>query len=297
MKAFKILTASVILYSLNVQAQKVTVEENKDVFAQGTVACFKLMVPYAATKDVAKNWKSWLKEHEGKIQESNNVVFSDNTAIKEFGTGTADLYTRYEDKKQEGTLMTVAYDVNGKYVSAQEDPNKAAIIKGQLIVFGKRLAIYELDEQLKKETSKNKSLLNKKASLEQGYKDYTDAITKNKSKIEKAENELTYTDQALEKKKEEIVLQKRIVDAGAGANDEKAKEEKKRYKNLSDDQLKLEKKQRDLKNDIVDYRNNISKNEAKIRDNTDLQEKTKKELESSSSIIDSLKVKLNQVSE
>lgn len=286
-----------ILGFLQSNAQKVTIEEVNEPFSSGHVNSYKLVIPYATQGDVAKAWKSWLKGKDAKLAENKGVIFADNTVLKEFGSNTCDIYTKVCEWKNEGTIMYVAFDLGDNYLKCESSPDKCAIAKGQLNSFGFLQAKEALEEMTRTEDKKLAKLKDKQNDLEKDNKDLHQDIERLKGKIAKAENELTFTEQSLEKKKEEVAIQKRVVDAASGAVDEQAEKAKKIYKNLMDDQNDLEKKQRNLKNDIVDYKETISKKERKISDNETEQKQKQREIADQEGVVSRTKDKMKTLTE
>ena len=182
-KFYATLAALFILKS--VVAQKVVIEETKDNFAQGNVNVYKVSIPYTPLKQIENEWKKNLKEKEAKVSENENIVFADNTAIKEFGTNTCDIYTRYQEKKDVGVVMTVAYDMGGKYLSCENDTQRCRIAKAQLKQFALGLAMASINDILKEENKKNEKLKAQQKELVEKNTDLKASVEAYKTKIAK----------------------------------------------------------------------------------------------------------------
>ncbi|MEQ1734021.1 MAG: hypothetical protein ABL940_10125 [Bacteroidia bacterium] len=292
-----ILLASTLLIATATQAQKVMVEETKEVFAVGTVSAYKTTIPYAQLNDVAKEWKKWQKERKGIVKETKSNCFSDNTVVTELGTNTVDIYSTLKQKDAQTLELIVAYDFDGKYINGADMPEKATVVKTQLQAFGLRLAVNEENEQLKNNNKALEKLNNKQKDLEKDNADYNKEIAKNKSKLEKNSNELTFKEEALTKKKDEVAIQKRVVDASAAAVDEQAKASKKIYEKLKSAQLDLEKDIKNLKNSNVDCKDAILKNEGKLTENEAAQVTNKKSIADQTIQVEGIVAKIKMLTE
>ncbi|MBC7412106.1 MAG: hypothetical protein H7331_06585 [Bacteroidia bacterium] len=292
-----ILLATTLLITSATQAQKVTVEETKEVFAVGTVSAFKTTIPYAKLKNVNEEWLKWQKDRKGIVKENKSNLFSDNTVIAELGTGTVDIYSTVKQKDAQNIELIVAYDFDGKYINSAEMTEKATIVKAQLQSFGLKLAVNEENQQLKENNKALEKLTKKQKNLENDNADYNTEIAKNKSKIEKNNNELTFKEEALAKKKDEVTIQKRVVDASVGAVDEQAKSSKKIYEKQKSAQLSLEKDIKNIKNNTVDCKDVITKNESKLTTNETTQVANKKSIADQSVIVESNVAKIKILTE
>jgi hypothetical protein len=292
-----VLLASALLLSSATQAQKVIIEETKEAFAVGTVSAFKTTIPYAKLKDVTSEWKKWQKEHKGAVKETKGVFFSDNTVVTELGSGTVDIYSTLKEKDATNVDLIVAYDFDGKYINCAEIADKCAMVKTQLKDFGLKMALNQESEELKDAKKMLDKSINNQKDLEKDNADYNKNIAKNKTKTEKNVNELTFKEEALTKKKDEVAIQKRVVDASAAAVDEQAKSAKKIYEKLKSAQLDLEKDIKNLKNDNIDCKDNITKNEAKLKENETAQVTNKKNIVDQTAAVDVLNSKIKTLTE
>lgn len=296
MKNLFLITSSILL-SLNSSAQKVTVEEVKETFSMGTATCLKVFVPYTEKDRVTKEWKRILKDLQSKVDDNKGTIFADNCVIKEFGTGTVDVYSKVDDLKEVGSILYVAYDFNGGYISSDNYPDKISSAKTILLNHAKTWSMKTATDMVENENKKLNKLNNQQKNLEGDNKDLKETIEKNKNRTGKAENELKYTEQALEKKRDEVTIQKKVVDNSAGATEEQKKSSLKVYNNLKDDQLSLEKKVRNLNNDIIDYKDNVTKAERSLVENEKDQERKKTEIETQSKVLAKTQDKLKEVGE
>ncbi len=297
MNKTNILIAAALIASTTVKAQKVIVEDTKEVFAIGTVSAYKTTIPYAKLKDVTSAWQKWQKDHKGIVKETKMNFFSDNTVVQELGTGTVDVYSTLKEKDAQNVELIVAYDFDGKYINCVDMVEKCAIVRTQLKDFGLKMALNQESEDLKNANKNLEKLASKQKNLEKDNTDFNAEINKNKSKIEKKLNELQFKEEALTKKKDDVAIQKRVVDASAAAVDEQAKSAKKIYEKLKSAQLGLEKDIKNLKNDVIDCKDTITKNENKLKENEATQVTTKQNLASQTTLVETLVAQIKTLTE
>ncbi len=258
MKNLFLISASILL-SMNSSAQKVTVEEVKETFSIGTATCLKVFVPYTTKDKVSKEWKKVLKDLQSKVDENKGTIFADNAVIKEFGTGTVDVYSKVDDLKERGSILYVAYDFNGGYISSDNHPDKISSAKTLLLNQAKAWSIKTATDMVEDEDKRLNKLNSQQKNLEGDNKSLKETIEKNKNRTGKAENELKYTEQALEKKRDEVAIQKKV--------------------------------------DIIDYKDNVTKAERSIVENEKEQERKKSEIETQTKVLAKTQDKLKEVGE
>lgn len=297
MNTTNILLATALIASTAAQAQKVTVEETKEVFAVCTASAYKTTIPYAKLKDVTSAWKKWQKEHKGIVKETKMYFFSDNTVVPELGSSTVDVYSTIKQKDAQNVELIVAYDFDGKYINCVDMAEKCEIVKTQLKDFGLKMALNQESEELQDAKKDLEKLTNKQQNLEKDNTYFNGEIAKNKSKIEKNQNELQFKEEALTKKKDEVAIQKRVVDASAAAVDEQAKSSKKIYEKLKSAQLDLERDIKNIKNEFIDCKDNIDKNEAKLKENEAKQAIHKQSMTTQTTLVETLVAKIKTLTE
>jgi len=263
-----ILLAFVSFSILNAHSQKIEIVERTSSFSVGNVSSYVVSIPYALSKRVETSWKNWNKDRDGIVTEKDKEYLADNTLIKELGSGTTvDVFTRFENKKTEGAEMTVAFNLNGKYISTADAPDQSVIIKKLLKDFALAEAIDVHDKLVREQLSQLEKLQKQQADLEKDNSKYVKNIGERKEDLAKAENELATTTEALQLKKQDVAKQKTVLDASAGAVTEQVKSSQKIYDSLLDEQKDLEKKQKNLNKDILDAKKEIAENEGKLKQN------------------------------
>ncbi len=292
-KIYTLIIATAIVVQVN--AQKIIVEEIKHTFSQGNVSSFKLTAPHVQAKQLDNAWKEWLKKNMGIVSKVKDTYFSDNTAVKELGNNTVDIYTNIYDKKSNGAELIASFDFDGKYITCDDMRDKCQIIKGILSKLAFELANQNLLEKLNDDNNKFGKFNDKQKKLEENHSDHKSDIEKTKLKIEKTKNDLQFNEQALTKKADEVTIQKRVVDASAGAVNEQAESAKKIYDKLSKEQLRLEKEIKNLKNENISYLERINKLESKIKDNESEQSEMKSKISTQKDGIEKIKTSLDQI--
>lgn len=292
----KIITC-ICFFTLSVSAQKISVSETTEKFSTGSQNAVTTTIMEAKLDDVISEWKKVLKDfkHE-KVKEDNNEVFGDNILIKDWGTNTADFYTKFEENKKDKTIkMSTAVDLGGMYMKGGEHADKVKFVEKITKEFAIKMTKEPIEERLKdaeKEVAKQEDKLK---DLEKDNKNLHDDIKNYNEKITKAEKELVGKEAEIKKKEAEVNVQKKVVSASSDAVSEQAKSSKKILEKLEDQLKDLQKEAKDLKNDIEDYKEKIKKAEKDIKTNEEDQKKKKEEIETAKKNRDEVKKKLDSI--
>lgn len=278
-------------------AQSISTSENTEKFSTGSQNAIVTTIYENKADEVMSEWKKVLKEfkHE-KISDKNNELLGDNILIKEWGNNPADFYTKFEgDKKAKTVKMSVAVDLGGAYLKSSSDNEKYKFLETMVKDFAVRVTKEPITQAIKTNEKVLGKLEDQQKDLEKDKTKLNETIEENKNKISKAERDIMEKDVAQIKKKAEVDIQKKVVEASAGAVSEQAKSSKKILEKLEGQLSDIEKDKKNLKEDIEDYKKKIKKAEENINKNDESQVKKKAEVESQKKILEEVKKKLEMV--
>jgi len=289
-------TCILLSLSAGIYSQTIDVKDGHGKFSSGSHDAVNSVIYENKVSEVVHEWKKVMKDfkHE-KVKDSDGEVFGDNILIKDWGNNPVDIYAKFEENEKEKTIkMSVAVDLGGTYLNSS-DKDKHRYIEKMVKEFSVKMTKAPIEEQLKDSKKAEEKLEDKLKDLEKDKKDKQDDIENYKNKIVKGEKEIIEKNAALEKKKDEVKTQKKVVDASKDAVSEQAKSSKKILNKLEDQQNDLEKDIKDLKKDNEDYKDKIKKAEKDIKENEEDQVKKKKEIEDQKKLTAEIKKKLDKV--
>lgn len=293
----KILFTSIFLsLCAGINSQTIDVKDGHGKFSSGSHDAVTSVIYENKVSEVIHEWKKVMKDfkHE-KVKDSDGEVFGDNILIKDWGNNPVDIYAKFEENDKEKTIkMSVAVDLGGTYLNSS-DKDKHRYMEKMVKEFSVKMTKAPIEEQLKDSQKTEEKLEDKLKDLEKDKKDKQEDIENYKNKIIKGEKEVIEKNAALEKKKDEVKTQKKVVDASKDAVSEQAKSSKKILNKLEDQQNELEKDIKDLKKDNEDYKDKIKKAEKDIKENEEEQVKKKKEIEDQKKLTAEIKKKLDKV--
>lgn len=289
-------TCILLSLSAGISAQTIDVKDGHGKFSSGSHDAVTSVIYENKMSEVIHEWKKVMKDfkHE-KVKDSDGEVFGDNILIKDWGNNPVDIYAKFDENEKEKTIkMSVAVDLGGTYLNSS-DKDKHRYMEKMVKEFSVKMTKAPIEEQLKDSKKAEEKLEDKLKDLEKDKKDKQDDIENYKNKIVKGEKEVIEKNAALEKKKDEVKTQKKVVDASKDAVSEQAKSSKKILNKLEDQQNDLEKDIKDLKKDNEDYKDKIKKAEKDIKENEEDQVKKKKEIEDQKKLTAEIKKKLDKV--
>ena len=292
-----IITVTTFLLSISAFSQSISVKESNEKFSTGSQNAITTTIIENKLDDLLSQWKKVLKDFKNeKVKDSDNEVFGDNILIKDWGNNPVDFYTKFEENKKDKTVkMMVAVDLGGTYLSSSKDKDKYKFVEKMVKEFAVKQSKAPIEDAIKDAAKLQAKQEDQQKDLEKDNKNLNNDITDYKSKITRAETDIVTTNAELEKKKSEVTIQKKVVEASAGAVNEQAKSSKKIYEKLTDQEKDLEKDKKNLKEDIEKYKNKIKDAEKDIKKNDEDQVKKKAEIEAQKKVIEALKTKLNAV--
>lgn len=198
------------LFSTFVFAQKIKVQNETENLGGGSHPAFTVIVYETDEKTVEKEWKSLMKDYKAKVSSTGDGLFADNALIKDIGTNTLDIYSKIK-KDENGTKLFVAVDMGGAFMSPSQHSSASRVIEKIMETFARKTAIEAVafqqrmaEKEFDKLTKQNARLIRDNESLHKDIENF-------KTKIQKAEDEITKNLKEQELSKQNIETQKKVV--------------------------------------------------------------------------------------
>ena len=203
------------LLSINIHAQKIkiNVDEKNASIGGSSHNCLVVIIYDSNKDDIEKEWKSKMKGYDAKVS-SKDDIFADNALIKTISDNTCDVYARAEKGSNENEIkFTVGFLLGETWLSSSA--NSAAYKAAEQIVkdFAKKMTQEAIDEKVKAQIKILDKLNDEQEDLTKKNKDLKDDITDYQEKIKKAESDIKTNEEGAAKKKAEIEVQQKAVDA------------------------------------------------------------------------------------
>ena len=222
MKTLVLLSALLLGISSSSWAQiKSLIKEETKANSKGTFNALVMELPGTSSKEVGKAWSKFIKKYKGKTKydRRGNEYMTEDATIKEMSDNTVDIIAKVEERGQEGTVLTVWYNLGVSYLSSKDFSDRYPAGEKLLKDFAKSVSADMIEEELKaaekllKDYEGNLSKLEKEEK--QRTKDietYKNTITKMEQSIVEAENDVKESKEGQGKAKVEIDDQKKVVD-------------------------------------------------------------------------------------
>jgi len=207
------LTLSALLIILGANAQKISVKDGSERFANGSHNAYTTFI-YEINKDDAESkWKSFLKDFKNeKVKSEKGEIVGDNVLIKDWGNNPVDVYATFEeDKKTKVVIMHVAFDLGGAYLTGS-DGDKHKMAEKLIKEFAIKTTKEALDDKVKDQEKALSKLEDNQKELEKDNKNAKSDIESYKEKIKKSEDDINKNEADQTKKKAEIEAQKKVVE-------------------------------------------------------------------------------------
>jgi DNA repair exonuclease SbcCD ATPase subunit len=194
-------------------AQNIKVSESTEKIGDGVHPVFITTIYDSSPEEVEKEWKSSLKSFKSEKISSKDGVFADNIFISAITDGTIDIYARAEKTKIGETKLIVAFDMGGAYLASSLNNAKAYDAATTMLAdFARKTTKNALAELIKEAQKSLDKLKDQQKELEDKNSDLLKDIENYKSKISKAENDISENKSEQSKKKAEIESQSKAVD-------------------------------------------------------------------------------------
>jgi len=209
----KIITISLGVVALSLNAQEIKVKSGNEKFSSGSHECLKTTIYYVDKDKVMSEWKSKLNDFKDeKVSRSGNEIFGDNILIKDWGNNPVDIYSVFEEDKDKKTVnMSVAVDLGGAYLTSS-DKAKYDYMDKLMKEFAKKISKNAVEDELVVTAKALDKLEEQQKDLEKEKKKLQEDIEDYKKKIAKAEEDIKTNEGNQTKKKSEVEAQKKVVD-------------------------------------------------------------------------------------
>ena len=284
-----------ILTFLTISAQtSITVEETSHNMSKGAENAFVVMVPQYNAADLKKEWKKYLKDN-GKvdIKENNGEISALNAKIDKVSMENMDHYALF-DETVNGPKLIAFYAINDTFISTANNSVAAASVSKFMTDFSKSAYVKVVQEELKTEQKKLKSLNDEQSDFEKKENECHQNIVECQNKIEKDKNNIVINKADQDKKQKELEQQQQKMSSVA-MNDAEKKLQDKQVNNLQDDKKDLIKKEGKLNLDIEDQNNKINVEQNKIPGLKSQEEMQKGKIQNQQEVIQKVQTKLDEI--
>ncbi|MES2395703.1 MAG: hypothetical protein V4549_06855 [Bacteroidota bacterium] len=209
----KILTLAIAAFiSFSGFAQKVKVKESNESIGEGSHNSLVVTLYGVNPDDAEDEFKSFMKEYDGKRSSKGGAIFIDNALIKEMGPNTIDIYGKANGKKGDPEItFIVAFDLGGAFLNSSEHKDQFNTAEKIVKDFAIKAIKNAVEEQLKAAQKIQSKLEDNQKDLEKENKSLNSDIEDYKAKIKRAEDDIVKNKAAQDKKKSEIEAQKKVV--------------------------------------------------------------------------------------
>ena len=210
----KIITTAFLAATVCSFAQEVKVKEGNESFSNGNHNSLTVEVFVDDLDKVQKEWKSQMKDFGyANANDKGKDYDFDNVKFKALSNNPMDVYTRFEEMKNEKAVkIHAAFDMGGDYVSSSKHSTEYEFMKKMMRDFALKTSKDFVEDQYKDAHKVLVRFQDKQKDLEKDNKDLDNDIKNYKDKIKKAEDDIAKNKTEIETKKKEIELQQKVVD-------------------------------------------------------------------------------------
>ena len=197
------------------------IEEQTRSMSKGSYNALVVDLPQSSYKKVQKMWKKYAKNYRGKLKydRKTNEYFLDNAEIKDMSDNTIDIIAKITEKGENGSEMTVWFNLGVTYLSSEEHPQRYPIAEAMLSNFSLQVSADWLKELLKIEEAKLEDMNEELTILEKEKVNEEENIKKQEEIIVKAEEDIKDSEKNIEKNledqdKQEVVIkdQEKVIE-------------------------------------------------------------------------------------
>ena len=209
-RSILILLFLVFMISGAFSQKKVKVIDGKEKFSVGNVDVMIVNI-FASDKNyVEKAWKKLLKRYSGKVTTKSEIVATD-VIIKKMGDKRFDVYSRIKEGKDNTTIIEVALDLGGAFLSKTQHPQRYKEFKQILHDFSVEVSKEAVREQIDDQEKILSKLEQSQEKLEKEQESLKKTIEDCKQKIKESEEAIAKNNKEQEEKKKEIETQRQVV--------------------------------------------------------------------------------------
>jgi len=209
-----ILIISIAMFANFATAQSIQVTEHKVTFSTGEQNALVTTIYHSSKDAVAGKWKDYLKDFKNeKVKFDNNEMFGDNVLFKEWGNNPVDVYTLFEENKDDNSVtMKAAFDLGGAYLTKEKDAAKYTMAEKLIKDFAVKATKFPIEEKLRIAEKLLADMDSDQKNLDKENKDLHNDIENYKNKIARADEEIKKNEESQIKKKAQIEAQKTVID-------------------------------------------------------------------------------------
>jgi hypothetical protein len=280
---------------LTLKAQtSISIAEEPHNNSKGTENAFVVMVPQYKATDLKKEWENYLKENgQVDIKENSGEISALNAKIDKISMENINHYALF-DETVDGPKLVAFFAINDTFISTANNSVVAGSIDKFMMDFAKSAYSKRVQEELKTEQEKLKSLSDELAELEKKENECHQNIVNSQNKIEKINNDIVINKAEQDKKQKELELQQQKMTNVALNKDEKKLQDK-QVNNLQDDKKDLIRKEGKMRKDIEDLNNKINVEQNKIPGLQSQEIMQKDKIQKQQEVIQKAQVKLDDI--
>ncbi len=205
-----ILSVVSLLMTLPMWGQKIDVKEGNEKLGGAFHAALTVVIYEADAPMILKAWKKIMKDSNAKVKNSDDEVFADNATFTDVSPNTVDVYASIQ-KENEGVRFSVAFDLGGTYLSAEQNSGGFRAAKKMVYQYALEVTKEALQQQIKNMESDIKKMEWKENDLQTENDHLHRDIDTYKEKIIKAEKDLQTNLKAQEEVKSSMLEKNKIL--------------------------------------------------------------------------------------
>ncbi len=274
--------------------ESLIIKEEKLPMSKGVQDALVVNIPQMKAGDIAKDWDRYIKNNsKAKTGTEKNEFYVLEVIISRISSSSLNLYSLFTETTT-GTKLSVFIMQNDIFISEEINPAIHQAAKSFIHDFAKQSYIKGVEAELKIENDQLKKLEKELESLYKEKDNEQKNISKNKSDIDVAENEIVSKKNAQNLKEKEIMAQREKM-IGVNLNPEEKKLQDKIISNMEKEKQSLIKDQQNLRKDIQKYETSIKNSEREI---TSIDSKISlkvNEVQKQKELVQKVEMKLNQI--
>jgi DNA repair exonuclease SbcCD ATPase subunit len=193
--------------------RKIKVDETSYNFKSGKQSALKTTVYEANAKTVSKEWEDLMRDYKGKTSGNKDEIFADNVLMKDFNDNNpVDIYAHFEENSEGHTVMYVAVDLGGAYMSSSSHSELSKKMEKIIQEFAKKSSEERVKEQIKAAEKLFSNMESDQKKLVSENENLHQDIVKYNEKIKKAEEDIKTNLTNQENKKKEIEDQQKMLE-------------------------------------------------------------------------------------
>jgi len=205
-----ILSVFSLLMALPMWGQKIDVKEGNEKLGGAFHNALTVVIYEADAPMILKAWKKIMKDSDAKVKNSDDEIFADNATFTDVSPNTVDVYASIQ-KENEGIRFSVAFDLGGTYLSAEQNSGGFRAAKKMVYQYALEVTKEALQQQIKNMESDIKKMEWKENDLQTENDHLHRDIDTYKEKIIKAEKDLQANLKAQEEVKSSMLEKNKIL--------------------------------------------------------------------------------------